>query len=126
MSKTKNLNELVNPIDNSVWHVEDKVVISGRITDTLGQISRITSGRNGTVYVKALNGNAEIAYDSEGNMRSSSSWSVGNIRLATDEDIKSIQASIKKTKLNSFDMKELTDDDAIEIIALIRKKGYEI
>lgn len=126
MSKTENLTELVNPSDKSVWHIADVVVMNNNSGDYLGKITRITSGRDGTIYVSANGSTSENAYDSYGHQRSSSTWTRGNIRLASTEDIAKIYGRIRKSKLNAFDMNQLSDEDAKNIIELLREKGYKI
>jgi hypothetical protein len=123
MAKAKELDRLeVN--DNLTWEVGQRVVVDRRMNESIRTVTRITDGRDGTVYVKE--GKSETAFDRFGNQRGADTWSRARMEPATESDVKRVKGKIARNQLSRFEWHELDPDKALEIRDLLREKGLDI
>jgi hypothetical protein len=87
-----------------VWTVGQKVIVYGTQTRHVGEISRITDGRGGTIYV------GEASYDINGHQRGSTLWGGSHLELSTPEALQAIRAERAKNLLSKFNWHSLPDD----------------
>lgn len=123
MAKAKELDRLeVN--DELTWEVGQKVVVDRRMIESIRTISRITDGRDGTIYVKE--GNSETAFDRFGNQRGADTWSRARMDPATESDVKRVKGKVARHQLARFDWVNMDPNKAMEIRDLLREKGLDI
>ena len=101
------------------WSVGQVVAEEGRgaslTSPKLVKITRITSGRGGTIYI----GNQ--AYDKSGFSRGTDTWGGMKISVATPEVVRAIHAKRAKAFLHSVHWDSLTDDQALTMYTEYRK-----
>lgn len=114
------------------WKVGNKVIVSHRGSslqpDYTAPISRITDGRNGTVYIKVKRSLEEIerAYDKNGFERGGDVCSSSIIEPATPEKIEKLVAERTKIRLRYFDWNKLTDTQALQLDTYLASIGINI
>lgn len=111
MSKSIELQEL------DKWKVGQEVIVSrGSYNERLAKITRITSGRDGTVFV------SDIAFDLLGHERGNRDnvWSRAYMYPATSEDIEKIAVKNRRAKVCSYHWDNLSDDQITYIFKLIQ------
>lgn len=113
MSKTIELQEL------DKWKVGQAVVVyRGRNDEYLSKVTRITNGRNGTIYVN------DLSFDLQGWERGNQDhWNRTSISPATGEDIARIIAANRRTKVCTYRWRDLSDDQITSVFKLIQ--GFE-
>lgn len=117
MSKAKELQEL------GQWKVGQQVYIEGSSLRCIKTISRITDGRDGTIYVNDKGGIGAYSFDIHGWERGGNEWRRVHIVPATEEHKKMLKAMWARTRLQAIKWSELSDDKALEIQAMMINAG---
>lgn len=96
--------------------------------DEIVVVSRITDGRNGTIYIKSRNPavTTEYAFDTHGNQRGGGAWSSAYIKPLTEEMRTKLQQQNRRSKLVHFKWKELPFEQSDKIVAFMRENGIKI
>lgn len=101
------------------WSVGQKVIVRGFNTERIATITRITDGRNGTVYV------GDAKYDSCGHERGGnqgrySSFQKTWIKVPTVEEIQKVNIKIIRSRIMGMSMKDIPDDKILKIWEIIK------
>jgi hypothetical protein len=111
MTKTIELQEL------NKWKVGQTVVVyrPGNSNEELNKVTRITNGRNGTIYIK------DMAFDLVGRERGNQDiWHRKSINPATAGDIARIKTANRRSVVCAYQWKDLRDDQIISVFKLIQ------
>lgn len=117
MAKTVELQKLVH--GDTTWFVGQRVAVSDAFGLRLNKISRITSGRGGTIYV------GKSSFTADGSLRGSGSWPTKSIRPATDEDIENVKARIVKIRLSKINWDKLSNSKVFKIYQKLVDLGVD-
>jgi len=121
--KTEELKELTGQMgfgQHATWTVGQTVIVRnhGSLSDQrVTTITRITSGRGGTIYV------GDLAYDSRGHQRGSDTWGGSSLYPATPEAVKEIKSAKARKLLAGFPWSKLSDDDILKLWEEVKAKS---